>query len=608
MAADQSRDDNWLGEAHDSGDAAKCLPAIDATLGLRLLASSPDCVKLVDKRGKLRFVNANGLELLGIDHFHTLENKPWHELWPEQSQQIVCAAVREAVTGRVARFVGMCPTASGEPKWWDVAVSPVHNSVGALVWVLVVSRDITLRKRTDIALASSEQRFRALADNMAQLAWMADETGSIFWFNQRWFDYTGTTFEQMAGWGWKSTNHPDHVERVVNKIRRCFETGRIWEDTFPLRAADGSFRWFLSRARPIKDECGKVTLWCGTNTDVTEQRNASQRLRQLARLIELSHEPILVRNPQSGIVLWNRGCEVLYGYSQLEAVGKNTHDLLHSSHAGSSVDIEKELESNGTWSGELKRVTKDGSEVWVDCRKELIRWSDDSVILETNRDITQTRKSAQVRDLLIGEVNHRVKNTLAIVQSLVSQTARNAHDIDGFVSAITGRLQSLARTHTVLADTSWLGTQLRLLITSQLDVIGELQSRFDLVGDDIIIPPQAALQLSSILHELATNAVKHGALLNSNGKISITWSMTGRKPPSLEIVWKEFGGPKVNIPNARGFGLSLIERSASLPHIHTRVSFDESGLQCTIQLQLTEPVTSAPEYFDLGKRSLSSAH
>lgn len=608
MAPDQSRDDNALCGAHDSGDAEQRFPAIDAAmLGLPLLSSNSDCVKLIDQRGRLRFVNSNGLELLGVDHFSELENKVWHELWPEETQHIVCAAIGEAVAGRVAHFVGMCPNACGKSKWWDVEVSPVHDNAGALVWVLAVSRDITLRKLTDTALAASEQRFRALADNMAQLAWMADGDGSIFWYNQRWLDYTGTTLEEMAGWGWKSAHHPDHVERVVKKIRRCFESGRIWEDTFPLRAADGSFRWFLSRARPIKDESGKVTLWCGTNTDVTDQRNASQRLRQLARLIELSHEPILVRSPQSGIVLWNRGCEVLYGYSRSEAIGQKTHDLLHSSHAESPIDIDEELESSGTWSGELKRITKDGSEVWVDCRKELIRWSDDSVVLETNRDITQTRKAGQVRDLLIGEVNHRVKNTLAIVQSVVSQTARNAKDVDGFVSAITGRLQSLARAHNVLADTSWLGTQLRVLIASQLDVIAELQSRFDLAGDDIIIPPQAALQLSSILHELATNAVKHGALLSPNGRISIAWCLTARTPLSLEIIWKEFGGPKVNTPDARGFGLSLIERSASLPHLHTRVSFDEFGLQCAIRLRLNETATSEIDYFNLAKRSIFSA-
>jgi PAS domain S-box-containing protein len=139
--------------------------------------------------------------------------------------------------------------------------------------------DISDRKRAEAALTESAERFETLADNIAQLAWMADKTGWIFWYNRRWYDYTGTTLEQMQGWGWQQVHHPDHVARVVEKIRRCFEAGEPWEDTFPLRRHDGEYRWFLSRAVPIRDATGRVTRWFGTNTDVTEQLAAEAALR-----------------------------------------------------------------------------------------------------------------------------------------------------------------------------------------------------------------------------------------------------------------------------------------------------------------------------------------
>ncbi|NEV64950.1 chemotaxis protein CheB [Thiorhodococcus minor] len=163
--------------------------------------------------------------------------------------------------------------------------------------------DVTAVRETEDALRASEERFRTLADNMAQLAWMADGQGWIFWYNKRWMEYTGTTLEEMQGWAWRKVHHPDYLEPVVEKISRCFRTGEIWEDTFPLRGADGRYRWFLSRAIPIHDEKGAVVRWFGTNTDITERRDAEQQLREADRrkdefLAMLGHE---LRNPLASI-------------------------------------------------------------------------------------------------------------------------------------------------------------------------------------------------------------------------------------------------------------------------------------------------------------------
>ncbi len=166
-----------------------------------------------------------------------------------------------------------------------------------------VSIDITDRKRAEEALLESEERFHTLADNIAQLAWMADDSGAIFWYNKRWFDYTGTTLEQVQGWGWQVVHAPEHVDRVTEKFARCIALGEVWEDTFPLRGADGRFRWFLSRAIPIRDADGQVLRWFGTNTDITAQRDAEEALRAADRrkdefLATLAHE---LRNPLAPI-------------------------------------------------------------------------------------------------------------------------------------------------------------------------------------------------------------------------------------------------------------------------------------------------------------------
>jgi PAS domain S-box-containing protein len=201
-----------------------------------------------------------------------------------------------------------------------------------LATIVEVNTDISDLKAAQAAQARSEARFRLLADNMAQLAWIADEKGWIYWYNQRWFDYTGTTLSEVEGWGWKKVHHPDHVERIVKKLARCFETGETWEDTFPLRGRDGHYRWFVSGAIPIHDAQGRIIQWFGTSTDITDRYQAEQALKeQMAFTVSIlnSLQPYIAVIDKRGIILcinesWNR-------------VPKDIEDRLLSS-AGMDID------------------------------------------------------------------------------------------------------------------------------------------------------------------------------------------------------------------------------------------------------------------------------
>jgi PAS domain S-box-containing protein len=199
---------------------------------------------------------------------------------PEVARPIMEADREVMRTGKAISIDEQYPDPSGEFHFFQSIKAPLLDEAGAPVGVVVVSRDVTKQKQAEEALRKSEEEFRTLADNMSQLAWMADESGSVFWYNQRWYDYTGTTLETMRGWGWRAVHHPKHMERVASYIRHCFETGEIWEDTFPLLGKDGTYRWFLSRALPIRNEENRIIRWFGTNTDITEHLKTEQELRR----------------------------------------------------------------------------------------------------------------------------------------------------------------------------------------------------------------------------------------------------------------------------------------------------------------------------------------
>jgi PAS domain S-box-containing protein len=574
-----------------------------------LLEASPDCIKILSVDGRLQFMNRNGRCLMEIDDFDQISSAHWPDLWPREYRDTIEQAIATARSGGVVRLSAPCPTAKGTPKWWDVFVSPIRDETGAIVSIMSTSRDVTHLKAVELSLKESEQRFRALADTIPQLAWISDPEGNISWFNQRWLDYTGLSLEQSTGRGWRQAHDPEHLDRVASRFLAVLERGEDWEDTFPLRGRDGTYRWFLSRARPLRNATGKAVLYCGTNTDVTEQREQSQRLRQLARVVNMSHEAILVWDREGGILNWNRGCVDLYGYTRHEALGRISHDLLATQHPVPRAEFERFLIEEGSWNGELLHKAADGSDVWVESRQELIRVGGRQVILETNRDITERRRADNLRDLLLAEINHRVKNTLAIVQSLAHQTAKTSETVSQFARRFDGRLHALAGAHSILTESNWVGAPIEGLVRAQLVLHGERTAAVSYEGEDVFLPPQVAVQMSLAINELTTNALQHGALTRPTGRVAIRWLVEPSEDLDiLSFEWVETGTMHDSFTRGQGFGLKFLDRLNHLPSIKAETKFEPDRLTARITIDIPrEQPGPAPVLFNFGRERQSVA-
>ena len=214
--------------------------------------------------------------------------------------------------------------------YYNSVVQPMKDEKGNTERLLSHGVEVTQQVNARKVIEASENQFRIFADSIQNLAWIANADGWVYWYNQQWFDYTGTTLEEMKGWGWEKVHHPDHIKKVVEFVKEALKKDEAWELTFLLRRHDGEYRWFLTRAYPVRDTNGNIERWIGTNTDINEQKMTEQKKDEFISIA--SHE---MKTPLT----------IAKGYIQLLqlSLGEENQNALFATKANQAIESLNDL-------------------------------------------------------------------------------------------------------------------------------------------------------------------------------------------------------------------------------------------------------------------------
>jgi PAS domain S-box-containing protein len=335
---------------------------------------------------------------------------------------------------------------AGRVRWILSALLMILLTAGGFV----SERDIRTRKHDEEALRNSEERFRTLANAIPQLCWEANADGWIFWYNHRWYEFTGTTPQDMEGWGWESVHDPKVLPAVLAGWKNSIANGEPFEMVFPLRAADGTFHPFLTIVMPMRDETGKVVRWFGTNTDITAQRQTEEALAEHQERLRLAQQVArigtFVWNLQTGVSQLTPELEAMYGLPPggFAAGNRTWQDLICPEDRDQAVRYVEQAMETGSFSAEWLVIWPDGTSRWLFGRAWVSK--DDAGkplrLMGANIDVTE-RKLAELEVVRINSdleqrVSQRTLQLEAANRELEAFAYSVSHDLRAPLRGIDG--------------------------------------------------------------------------------------------------------------------------------------------------------------------------
>jgi two-component system, chemotaxis family, CheB/CheR fusion protein len=621
---------------------------------VQVLDSLDACVGLLDVDGTVIELNAAALAATDLDRAAVV-GRPFAEMpcwsWSEQVQGEIRGQIAMAAGGGTQR--GEFKLCLGADRFLDLQCSlkPVIDDFGRvshLVWTgtdvtarvrnlenanIQLSREVGERRRAEALVLAVEEQLRRQLEELETIYRKAPVGLALFdrdlrylRINQRLADLNGRRIEDHIG---KTISEviPDMARVLAPMLRQVFATGTPVQE-FELRgrtaAAPDLERHRLVHYYPLKADDGSVRAVAAIIQDVTERNKVAAALRESERWSRERLEELeaLYREAPVGLCLIGSDLRFLRINKRLAEI----NGIPVEAHIGHCIE-EIVPDVAATVIPLLRRVFETGEPLQnVEIEGETARypgarrfWNEDFYPLKNEagevravgiivRDVTERKRAEEQRELLLAELEHRVKNTLASVMSVAAHTLRDGSELAAARDAFIGRLHALSHAHDLLAAGNWRGADLEQLVRRALEPylgsdggIGGGTSgaiagvRGTVEGPSVFLQPRAAVTLGMIVHELATNAAKYGSLSSPEGRLDVSWLQQGSGPEiMLRLVWRETQGPPVTAPSRSGFGRTLIERG--LKHDlggDAQLEFHPEGLMCTLSLPLNRTALPA---------------
>jgi PAS domain S-box-containing protein len=472
------------------------------------------------------------------------------------------AALALALLATPLIIIGHWITIPSETPDWEVWLNR-GLAVGTVWLAAAFVRYIRVLEQK---LYASNGRLQFALDAARLGWWRYDPLRRVASGDARFQEIFGVTTGELPRDDIKKLVHPDDAERFWADRDAALNPADLESSAhggeYRVRPREGKLRWvevrWLAHFAGTGSR-GRVVSAVATVQDITERKHGEELLRRQADLLNQSHDAIFaLQTGGRGIVYWSRGAERLYGFTAAEAEGRRTHELLQTRAPIPIEDIDAQIVRRGSWYGELTHTTRDGRDIVVESRIVRVSYNGETFALETNRDITERKQHEERERLLVREMNHRVKNVLAVVDAIAHRTA--AKNPEDFADRFSQRVRALSANQDLLFRNEWKGVDVEELVRAQLshfvDLIG---SRIVVDGPKLRFNTVGAQAVGLALHELATNASKYGALSTNRGRVNVCWNFSDSV---FTMSWTEREGPSVSAPKRRGFGTTVIERMA----------------------------------------------